>query len=88
MVGLYLLAAFLPWLSISCFLHSIPSMASVAASTRLGSVPDGSWRDAVSKPLSWPGPFTDSPSEPCVNVNKSVTRPEIPLTHGTEMSRV
>lgn len=89
----YLLAAFLPWLSISCFLHSIPSMASVGASIRLGRVPDGSWCDAVSNPLSWPGPFTDSPSEPCAQTWTS-QRPglrfhrDVNVTQRTEMSCV
>lgn len=61
-----LVAAFLLWDSISCFRHSIPSMASGPASAPplFGNVADGSRRDDAS-PLSLPGPFTDSDSEPC-----------------------
>lgn len=41
-------------------------MASVAASApgRPGSVAEGSCRDAESRPLSRPGPLTDSDSDP------------------------
>lgn len=64
--GSHLVAAFLLCDSISCFRHNIPSMASGSdsAPVRLGSVADGSRRDEAS-PLSLPGPFTDSDSEPC-----------------------
>lgn len=64
--GSDLVAAFLLCDSISCFRHSIPSMVSGpdSAPGRLGSVADGSRRDEAS-PLSLPGPFTDSDSEPC-----------------------
>lgn len=61
-----LVAAFLLWDSISCFRQSIPSMVSGSDSAppRLGNVADGSRREEAS-PLSLPGPFTDSDSEPC-----------------------
>lgn len=64
--GSHLVAAFLLCDSISCFRHNIPSMVSGSdsAPVRLGSVADGSRRDEAS-PLSLPGPFTDSDSEPC-----------------------
>lgn len=61
-----LVAAFLLWDSISCFRQSIPSIASGSDSAPplLGNVADGSRREDAS-PLSLPGPFTDSDSEPC-----------------------
>lgn len=63
--GSHLVAAFLLCDSISCFRHNIPSMVSGpdSAPARLGRVADGSRRDEAS-PLSLPGPFTDSDSEP------------------------
>lgn len=68
-----LVAAFLLWDSISCFRHSIPSMFSGpdSAPVLLGSVADGSRRDEAS-PLSRPGPFTDSDSEPCGSTGRKV----------------
>lgn len=61
-----LVAAFLLWDSISCFRYSIPSMVSGpdSAPPRFGNVAEGSRREEAS-PLSLPGPFTDSDSEPC-----------------------
>lgn len=61
-----LVAAFLLCDSISCFRHSIPSMVSGSDSAPplLGNVADASRREDAS-PLSLPGPFTDSDSEPC-----------------------
>lgn len=61
-----LVAAFLLCDSISCFRHSIPSKVSGSESAPplFGNVADASRREDAS-PLSLPGPFTDSDSEPC-----------------------
>lgn len=77
-----LVAAFLLWDSISCFRHSIPSMVSGpdSAPPRFGNVAEGSRREDAS-PLSLPGPFTDSDSEPCGSRRK-MTFGELVKTDG------